>query len=302
MATLKGQNFRILQQVGNDFKCIGMATNCTVTLNGNTEDASTKDDVSNAAKPTVISKSWQVSVESMEVADAAAILTAIKSLQPFTLVWDETKTADNQEPTAAAFARKGQAYLSDVSFSFNDRENSTKSLQFTGSGALEALDAAPTYTAIAPSTYTKGQYVRLFLGSDNTATPAKVIASAKSLSLHVSMSMEDATTKDTTGDWQVQEPVGLSYDISTSALMRSGDTVTSTVAGNTLADVMSIYEASEPVKWQIAAVSGINNRDKGAVIASGSVVITSLTLNGPNRQNATYDAQLNGYGIYTVGA
>ena len=302
MATLKGQNFRILQQVGNDFKCIGMATNCTVTLNGNTEDASTKDDVSNAAKPTVISKSWQVSVESMEVADAAAILTAIKSLQPFTLVWDETKTADNQEPLAAAFARKGQAYLSDVSFSFNDRENSTKSLQFTGSGALEALDAAPTYTAIAPSTYTKGQYVRLFLGSDNTATPAKVIASAKSLSLHVSMSMEDATTKDTTGDWQVQEPVGLSYDISTSALMRSGDTVTSTVAGNTLADVMSIYEASEPVKWQIAAVSGANNRDKGAVIASGSVVITSLTLNGPNRQNATYDAQLNGYGIYTVGA
>ena len=302
MATLKGQNFRILQQVGDQFKCIGMATNCTVTLNGNTEDASTKDDVSNAAKPTVISKSWQVSVESMEVADAAAILTAIKSLQPFTLVWDETKTADNQEPIKAAFARKGLAYLSDVSFSFNDRENSTKSLQFTGSGALEALDAAPTYTAIAPSTYTKGQYVRLFLGSDNTATPAKVIASAKSLSLHVSMSMEDATTKDTTGDWQVQEPVGLSYDISTSALMRSGDTVTSTVAGNTLADVMSIYEASEPVKWQIAAVSGANNRDKGAVIASGSVVITSLTLNGPNRQNATYDAQLNGYGIYTVGA
>lgn len=302
MATLKGQNFRILQQVGDEFKCIGMATNCTVTLNGNTEDASTKDDVSNAAKPTVISKSWQVSVESMEVADAAAILTAIKSLQPFTLVWDETSTTDNQAPTAAAFARKGQAYLSDVSFSFNDRENSTKSLQFTGSGALEALTEAPTYTAIAPSTYTKGQYVRLFLGSDNSATPAKVIASAKSLSLHVSMSMEDATTKDTTGDWQVQEPVGLSYDISTSALMRSGDTVTSTVQGQSLADVMSIYEASEPVKWQIAAVSGANNRDKGAVIASGSVVITSLTLNGPNRQNATYDAQLNGYGIYTVGA
>lgn len=302
MATLKGQNFRILQQVGDEFKCIGMATNCTVTLNGNTEDASTKDDVSNAAKPTVISKSWQVSVESMEVADAAAILTAIKSLQPFTLLWDETNTTDNQAPLAAAFARQGLAYLSDVSFSWNDRENSTKSLQFTGSGALEVLEAAPTYTAIAPSTYTKGQYVRLFLGSDNTATPAKVIASAKSLSLHVSMSMEDATTKDTTGDWQVQEPVGLSYDISTSALMRSGDTVTSSVQGNSLADVMSIYEASEPVKWQIAAVSGANNRDKGAVIASGSVVITSLTLNGPNRQNATYDAQLNGYGIYTVGA
>ena len=298
----KGQNFRILQQDGNDFKCIGMATNCTVTLNGNTEDASTKDDVSNAAKPTVISKSWQVSVESMEVADAAAILTAIKSLQPFTLVWDETNTADNQAPVAAAFARKGQAYLSDVSFSFNDRENSTKSLQFTGSGALEALDAAPTYTAIAPSTYTKGQYVRLFLGSDNTATPAKVIASAKSLSLHVSMSLEDATTKDTTGDWVIQEPTALSYDISTSALVRGNDTITSSVQAQGLADLESIFEAGTPVKWLIANVSGANQRTKGTTIVSGSCIVQSLTLNGPNRQNATYDASLAGYGPYTVGA
>lgn len=304
MATLKGQNFRVLtvEPVSGTCKCIAMATNCTVTLNGNTEDASTKDDVSNAAKPTVISKSWQVSVESMDVVDAAAVLTAIKLLQPFTLVWNETKTADNQEPLAAAFARKGLAYLSDVSFSFNDRENSTKSLQFTGSGALEKVAAPPSYVPLISSSYTKGQYVRLFLGSDNTATPDKVIASAKSLSLHISLSMEDVTTKDTTGDWVVQEPVGLSYDISTNALMRSGETITSGVEANTIADIIDIYESSAPVKWQIANVSGANNRDKGAVIASGAVVITSLTLNGPNRQNATYDAQLNGYGIYTVGA
>lgn len=304
MATLKGQNFRVLtvEPASGTCKCIAMATNCIVTLNGNTEDASTKDDVSNAAKPTVISKSWQVSVESMDVVDAAAVLTAIKSLQPFTLVWNETSTADNQEPLAAAFARKGLAYLSDVSFSYNDRENSTKSLQFTGSGALEKVATPPSYVPLISSSYTKGQYVRLFLGSDNTATPDKVIASAKSLSLHISLSMEDATTKDTTGDWVVQEPVGLSYDISTNALMRSGETITSGVGANTIADIIDIYESSAPVKWQIANVSGANNRDKGAVIASGAVVITSLTLNGPNRQNATYDAQLNGYGIYTVGA
>ena len=114
--------------------------------------------------------------------------------------------------------------------------------------------------------------------------------------------MEDATTKDTTGDWQVQEPTALSYDISTSALMRGNDTISSGVSGQNLSDIMSIYETASPVKWQIANVSGDNNRTKGAVIASGSVVITSLTLNGPNRQNATYDAQLQGYGAYTVGA
>ena len=301
---LKGQNLRILtfDSTASKFKCVGMATNCTVTLTNNTEDASTKDDVGMAAKPTMTSQGWGVSVESLDVSDAAAMLTAIKSLTPFTLMWDETSTTDNQTGEQATFARKGQAYLNDATFNFNDRENATKSLQFTGSGALEPISSTPSYEAVSASAYTKGQFVRLFLGSDNTAAPAAVIAAARSLSLHVSMQMESATTKDTPGSWDIQEPTGLSYDISTSALVRGNDTITSAVAGKALADIESIYEAGTPVKWQIANVSGDNQRTKGSVIVSGSVLLTQLTLNGPNRQNATYDAQLTGYGPYTVGA
>lgn len=305
MATLKGQNFRVLtyDSVASKYKCVGMATNCTVTLNGNTEDASTKDDTNMAAKPTIVSKGWQVSVESLNVADAAAILNAIKNLTPFILVWDETSTTDNQTAENAAFARKGKAYLNDVTFSYNDRENATKSLQFIGNGALEKIVEPIEVEAYTPSdTFTKGQFVRLFVGSDNSETPAKVVASAKSLSFHVSMSLESATTKDTEGDWVVQEPTGLSFDISTSALVRSGDVISSTVQGQSLADIQDIYEASAPVKFQIANVSGNNNRTKGTVILSGSVVVTSLNIQAQNRQNATYDASLTGYGTYKVGA
>ena len=301
---LKGQNFRILtfDSTASKFKCVGMATNCTVTLTNNTDDASTKDDVGMAAKPTMTSQGWSVSVESLDVSDAAAMLTAIKSLTPFTLMWDETSTSDNQTGEQATFARKGTAYMNDATFNFNDRENATKSLQFTGSGALETISSTPSYEAVSASAYTKGQFVRLFLSSDNTTAPAKVIAAAKSLSLHVSMTLEDATTKDTTGNWQIQEPTGLSYDISTSALVRGNDTITSAVLAQDLASIESIYEAGTPVKWKICNVSGANQRTAGAVIASGSVLLTQLTLNGPNRQNATYDAQLTGYGAYTVGA
>ena len=301
---LKGQNFRILtfDSTASKFKCVGMATNCTVTLTNNTESSETKDDVGMAAKPTMTSQGWSVSVESLDVSDAAAMLTAIKSLTPFTLMWDETSTTDNQTGEQATFARKGSAYLNDATFNFNDRENATKSLQFTGSGALETISSTPTYEAVSASAYTKGQFVRLFLSSDNTTAPAKVIAAAKSLSLHVSMTLEDATTKDTTGNWQIQEPTGLSYDISTSALVRGNDTITSAVAAQDLASIEEIYEAGTPVKWKICNVSGANQRTAGAVIASGSVLLTQLTLNGPNRQNATYDAQLTGYGAYTVGS
>lgn len=303
MATLKGQNVRILVKNGNNYSCVAMATSCNVTLTGNPDDASTKDDVAMAAKPEITSKSWSVQVDSLSVADAAAMLTAIKSLTPFRLLWDETSTTDNQSALAATFSRSGDAYLNDVTFTFNDRENATKSLQFTGSGPLsKSGTTTPTVTPVTANTYTKGQFVRLFLGSDNSTTPAKVIAAARQLSLHVSMSLENATTKDTTGDWDVQEPTELSYDISTTALVRSGDTITSSVAAQDLASIEDIYEASTPVKFQIANVSGANQRTKGAIIVSGSVVITQLKLNAANRQNADYSATLNGYGTYTVGA
>ena len=185
---------------------------------------------------------------------------------------------------------------------FNDRENSLKSLQFSGTSALEALDSAPSVATVAAGAYTKGQTVRLFLSSDNTTTPASVVASSKQLSWHASLSLENMTTKDTDGDWTIQEPTALSYDISVNALVESGETITSAVTGQTYADIEEIYEASAPVKWQIANVSGDNNRTKGSVICSGSCVITSLNLSAPNRQTATYDATLNGYGDYTVGS
>ena len=304
MATLKGQNFRIciFDSTAEKYKVIGMATNCTVTLTNNTDDASHKDIVSAAAMPTVTSKSWQVSCESLNVADAAAMLTAIKSMQPMTLMWDETATSDNQTRAKATFARKGSAYLNDVTFNFNDRENSTKSLQFQGSGPLQTVGSSEATQVIPLGSYTKGQFVRLFLGSDNTAAPSTVIAAAKTLSMHVSLTLEDATTKDTAGEWTIQEPTALSYDISTGALIRSGETITSQVGAKSLADLETIYEAGTPVKWKIANVGGDNNRTASSTIVSGSVVLTQLTLNGPNRQNADYTAQLNGYGDYTVAA
>ena len=304
MATLKGQNFRIciFDTTASKYKVIGMATGCTVTLTNNTEDSSHKDIVGAAAMPTTISKSWSVSCDSLNVADAAAMLTAIKSMQPMTLMWDETSTSDNQTRAKATFARKGQAFLNDCTFQFDDRTNSTKQLQFTGSGPLQSVGSSEATQVITLGSYTKGQFVRLFLSSDNSAEPLTVIGAAKSLSLHVSLTLEDATTKDTAGDWQIQEPTALSYDISTGALVRSGETITSAVGAKGLAELETIHEAGTPVKWKIANVGGDNNRTASSTIVSGSVVLTQLAINGPNRQNADYTATLNGYGEYTVAA
>ena len=304
MATLKGQNFRILtyDTTASKFKCIGMASNCTVNLNSNTDSAESKDDIGGAAKPTVTSQGWSVQVDSFDVSDTGAMLTAIKSMTPFTLMWDETSTTDNQTGVRASFCRKGTAYINDGTFQFDDRTSSVKNLQFAGSGPLEKLNADQSFQAVSVNSYTKGQFIRLFLSDDNSATPAKVIAAAKTLSLHVSLTMETSTTKDTDGNFDIQEPTGLNYDITTSALVRGNDNITSATTGQDLAAIEDIYEAGTPVKWQIANVSGANQRTKGAVIVSGSCVLTSLQISAQNRQNATYQATLTGYGAYTVGS
>ena len=304
MATLKGQNFRIciFDTTASKYKVIGMATGCTVNLQNNVDEGTHKDIVGAAAMPTTTSKSWSVSCDSLNVADAAAMLTAIKSMQPMTLMWDETATSDNQTREKATFARKGSAFLNDVVFQFDDRTNSTKQLQFSGSGPLQTVGSSEATEVIPLGSYTKGQFVRLFLSSDNTAAPSTVIGAAKTLSLHVSLTMEDATTKDTAGEWTIQEPTALSYDISTGALIRSGETITSAVGAKGLADLETIYEAGTPVKWKIANVSGDNNRTASSTIVSGSVILSQLAINGPNRQNADYTATLNGYGDYTVAA
>jgi hypothetical protein len=304
MATLKGQNVRIciFDSTASKYRVIGMSTGCTITLTNNVDDSSHKDIVGMAAMPVVTSKSWQVSVDSLDVADTAAMLAAIKSMQPVTLMWDETSTSDNQTRAKATWARKGQAYISDATFQFDNRTNSTKALQFSGTGALETVSASEATQVIPIGSYTKGETVRLFLSSDNTAAPDSVLAAARSLSLHVSVSLEDASTKDTTGAWLYQEPTALNYDISTGALVRSGESITSQVGAKSYADIQSLYEAGTPFKWKIANVSGANNRTASGTIVSGSILIATLTQNDPNRQSSDYTMQANGYGEYTVAA
>lgn len=303
MATLKGQNLRVGTLSGNIFTVFAMATSCTITRNTQTDDASsTKDDVGLSSKPTITSKSTQIQVESINVLDMAAMLTAIKSLTPFRLMWDETSTADNQTAQQAEFSREGSFYLTDATFTFNDRENSAKSLQFISTGTIRKTLQKIDTTVVSAGSYTKGQFVRLFLSNNNTDTPATVIAAAKQLSFHVSVAVENATTKDTEGNDEVQEPTGITFDITTTALVRSNDTITSSVTAQDFASIEEIYEACDPVKFQIANVSGANQRTKGSVIVSGSVILATLTSNNPNKQSSDYTANLTGYGEYTVGA
>ena len=149
---------------------------------------------------------------------------------------------------------------------------------------------------------TKGELIRLFLSSDDASSPSKVIAAAQQLSIHFSCTVESSVTKDSVGDWDEQEITGITYDITSQALVRSGETIESQVEAQDLDSIEDIYEAGTPVNWQIANVSGDNNRTKGTVLFSGAAVLTQLSIQAQNRTKATYQTSLAGYGDFTIGS
>ena len=294
---LRGQSLRIMVIDGGYTKVIAKATNCSFTVTSNTESASHKGIVGNFDKPEITSRGWNVSVDSLDVLDVATLLSNVKSGTKFTLAFDEVSTADNQTPQSAAYQRVGDAYINDLRFQWDNRSLSTKSIQFTGTGPLTHATDYRGSTIVDETTpaYTKGQNVRLQLFSGPS-----FVGAARQLALHVSVSLEEVTTKDTSNSWQVQEPVGINYDITSNALVRSDETLSSAVTAVGFSDILDASDTEQPVAWKIVNASGNNNRTAGTTIVQGLAQITQMVANANNRQVADYTTTLNGYGPYEI--
>lgn len=140
MATIKGQNLRVL--VGG--KCVAMATSCTFHIAGQTEDSSTKDDTGDWASNEVTGLSWDASTDSLvTLTDNGTngelptdLMTLIINKTLVTLTFDTTNGTNNRTAGNSAIKRTGQAYLTDYSLTAPNRQNSTITCQFTGTGPL----------------------------------------------------------------------------------------------------------------------------------------------------------------------
>ena len=137
MSKIKGQNFRLLK----DGSVFSEATNCSITLQGNTEDTSTKDTEGMFNQEDVVSNQWSAQVDTIqsETAQLRAIISMFVAAQPIPIGWDQTAVSGNATPQEAPFARQGQALLNDFTMNFNDRETVNVSLQFQGTGGLETV-------------------------------------------------------------------------------------------------------------------------------------------------------------------
>ena len=134
LTKLMGQNFRAF--VGGS--AVPEATSCQVTIQGDVEDASTKDTEGSWNEEQMTSKSWSVQVDDYDasLATLRALITRFNSDSKTTVGWDQTASSQNRVAQNAAFARSGQAILTDLSIQANNRQTIQVSCQYQGSGAL----------------------------------------------------------------------------------------------------------------------------------------------------------------------
>jgi hypothetical protein len=140
MATIKGQNLRVM--VGG--KCIAMATSCQFHISAQMEDASTKDSVGDFQEQEVTGLSWDAQTDSLVTLEDNGsngelpqdILSLMINKTKVTLTFDQTAGANNRVGQNSAIKKTGEAYVSDVQITAQNRQNSTMTVQFQGTGAL----------------------------------------------------------------------------------------------------------------------------------------------------------------------
>lgn len=134
----------------------------------------------------------------------------------------------------------------------------------------------------------KGQNLRVMVGG-------KCIAMATSCTVHVNATLEDSSTKDSTGSWQEQDPTGLAWDVQTQSLVTMED---NGVNGELPNDLLSLIINMTEVTLTFDQTNGTNNRTAvdAPIKRSGNAYLTDFSLTAQNRQNSQLQCQFTGNG------
>ena len=113
---------------------------------------------------------------------------------------------------------------------------------------------------------TQGQHLRLQFGADSSSKG--FVAYSTDLTFHISATMENSTTKDTTdvaGNWIEQEKTKINIDGSVTAILDSNESQ----------NFSGLAAASAPLDWELDWVSGNQNRVVSTEICSGTQMLLS---------------------------
>lgn len=285
----KGQNYRIFI---NDH-VVAEETSCTVTRGVDTEEAANKDLAADStsgdiggANPVAMYKNMQFQVEAQGEGAIRLFQTALSLMNTIGgyVAWGPTTGTNNRTPEG--FLNAVHAICNDLTINAPNRQPVTCTAQFIAvpgfsSTHTEDNPYVPSFNVL------RGEFLRLFLGGTNSI----VIAQATNVSLHISLSMEDATTKDdtstsaTTLGFKSQVPTQINYDISSECIYEGG---------------LHTLTEGESYPWSLAKASGEGQATKGDMLVFGTAMLTNITANAPVNQSITYSGTFTGVGVLYI--
>lgn len=135
----------------------------------------------------------------------------------------------------------------------------------------------------------------------------KFVANSLDLSFHISNSLEDSTTKDTTdtsGLWLEYEKLKYNVDGSVTAIVTTGD---GDATGMTIADIKTAF-ASEAMAWALMFVDGTQNRQPeggtnpnvGIICSGTKMTFSNIEVSAPKDGYAPVTANFQIFGGITV--
>jgi predicted secreted protein len=121
-----------------------MSTAATFHVSASLEDSSTKDSVGDWQEQEVTGLSWDAQTDSLVTLEDNGtngelpqdLLGLIISKTKVTITFDQTAGTNNRVAQNAAIKRTGEAYVTDVTITAQNRQNSTFSAKLTGTGPL----------------------------------------------------------------------------------------------------------------------------------------------------------------------
>lgn len=299
---IKGQDVNLFI----DGSVVAASSGCSFSVNANSSDATAKDDAGGGMwdNPEFTYYDWSCSNESF-VVNIETLITFLTKI----IHGDGTVDvlAKVEGSFSATFGRKGKAIITSMEIDAPCDDFLKMTLSMEGASALTA---DTKMHAIAPNLLPKikGKALMLAINTSKTATAEwHTLACSTSHKLSLSAQTSDTRDKDTNDLAPAKEVTGKSLTLSTENLIEAGN---QEVTGVVMSNIFGYLTTGATVKIavgyypdSIGAALDLSN-DWGAsrnVIITGDFMVSSLELNGTNKEDATYSAEFQCKGAPFVG-
>ena len=141
---IKGQNLRFSVKIDGVKTYFAASTNAQLHVAADLEDSSTKDSTDDWQEQEVTGLSWDAQTESLVTLEDNGtngelpqdLLSLMINKTKVHLVFDQTAGTNNRVAQNSVIKMSGWAWVNDLSIQAANRQNSTISAQFSGTGPL----------------------------------------------------------------------------------------------------------------------------------------------------------------------